>query len=159
MQYAIRVATVNDIDGLCSIRNNKDLFNSYLTQQENKEAILFVAEMDNMVLGFGVLRLTGKLIPKLSDLYVKQMYRGKGIGSELIRYRERLAKELSYIEMYVSVDPIENPNMIKLISKHGYYAISAPYSKNAIYFNEDGSSFKKTYKRIDLKKLLIEGDK
>ncbi|RJE85212.1 GNAT family N-acetyltransferase [Paenibacillus sp. 1011MAR3C5] len=154
MQYTVRMASTHDIDGLCTIRNNKDLFTSYLTDQENKAAILIVAEMNTIILGFGVLRLRGKLVPKLSDLYVKEAYRGKGIGSELINYRERLARDLGYTEMYVSVDPIENPKMIKLISKYGYHAISEPYSKDAIYFNEDGSSYEKTYTRIDLKKLL-----
>ncbi|PQP81744.1 N-acetyltransferase [Paenibacillus sp. PCH8] len=154
MPHTIRIANKNDIDGLCSIRNNKDLFMLYLTQQENKETILVVAEKENLLLGFGVLRLKGARFPKLSDLYVKEVYRGKGIGSALIHYRERLALELSFTEMYVSVDPVENPKMIKLISKHGYSAISEPYSKDAIYYNEDGSGYEKTYTRIDFKKIL-----
>ena len=56
--------------------------------------------------------------------------------------------------MFVSVDPIENPKMIKLIKKQGYEAISEPYIKKAIFFNDDGTSYDKTYTRIDLKKLL-----
>lgn len=154
MQYIVRMATVNDIDGLCSIRNNKEFFITYLTQQEKQESILVVAETDHVILGFGVLKLRGERIPKLSDLYVKVTYRGNGIGSALIKYREHLAKQRGYTEMYVSVDPIENPKMIKLITHHGYYAISAPYSKDAIYFNEEGTRYEKTYTRVDMKKLL-----
>lgn len=41
-----------------------------------------------------------------------------------MRYRENIAKSLGHSEIFVSVDPIENPNMIKLISKHGYEPIS-----------------------------------
>lgn len=55
--------------------------------------------------------------PNWSDLYVSEVYRGKGIGSDLIRYRENIAKDLGYTEIFVSVDPIENPKMIKLIKK------------------------------------------
>ncbi|MCG7379651.1 GNAT family N-acetyltransferase [Paenibacillus sp. ACRSA] len=154
MQYIVRNATVNDMDGLCSIRNNKGLFTRYLTQQEKQEAILVVAATDHIILGFGVLKLRGESVPKLSDLYVKETHRGNGIGSALITYRECLAKQRGCTEMYVSVDPIENPKMIKLITHHGYHAISAPYSKDAIYFNEDGTSYEKTYTRIDMKKLL-----
>lgn len=158
MKYSVRTAVARDIAGLCSVRNNEELFMSYMKQQENKEAIVAVAETDDedrFILGFGVLKLQGKLVPKLSDLYVKEVYRGQGAGSALIRYREERAKELGYSEMFVSVDPVENPNMIKLISEHGYHAISEPYSKQAIYYKEDGSSYVKTYLRMDLKKQVL----
>jgi hypothetical protein len=54
----------------------------------------------------------------------------------------------------VSVAPYENPKMIKLIKQHGYKAISDPYIKTAIFYNEDGTAFDKTYTRVDLKKLF-----
>ena len=56
--------------------------------------------------------------------------------------------------MFVSVDPVENPKMIKIIKKHGYEVISDPYSKEAVFYNDDGTTYNKTYTRIDLKKLL-----
>ncbi|KAA8785895.1 GNAT superfamily N-acetyltransferase [Paenibacillus sp. 4624] len=158
MKYIVRTAVARDIAGLCSVRNNEPLFMSYMEQQEKKEVIVAVAETDDedrAILGFAVLKLQGKLVPKLSDLYVKEIYRGQGAGSALIRYREERAKELGYSKMFVSVDPIENPKMIKLISEHGYHAISEPYSKHAVYHNEDGSSYDKTYIRMDLKKQLL----
>lgn len=161
MKYIVRTAVVRDIAGLCSVRKNERLFMSYMKQQENKEVIVAVAETDNedrVILGFGVLKLQGKLVPKLSDLYVKEIYRGQGAGSALIRYREERAKKLGYSEMFVSVDPVENPKMIKLISEHGFHAMSEPYSKQAIYHSEDGSSYEKTYIRVDLKKQLLITD-
>ena len=91
-----------------------------------------IAEQDSLIFGFGVLKLKGALLPKLSDLYVKEDYRGNGIGSDLIRYRENIGKSLGYSEIFVSVDPIENPKMIKLISKHSYEPISDPYLKSHI---------------------------
>jgi GNAT superfamily N-acetyltransferase len=139
MGYSVRVANDGDINGLCKIRNNKDLFNKYLKQQENKEAYLVVAAGDNTILGFGVLKLKGSLFPKLSDLYVKETHRGKGVGTGLIRYREKIARNLSFSDLYVSVDPIENPKMIKLITKLGYEPISEPYKKTAIFHNDDGT--------------------
>jgi len=44
--------------------------------------------------------------------------------------------------------------MIKLISKHGYEPISNPYFKKVIFYNDDGTTYNKTYTRIDLMKLL-----
>lgn len=119
MNYIIRLANENDLSGLWDSRNNKDLFTNYLKQFAKKELY-----QDALILGFGVLKLKGTLLPKLSDLYVKEDYRGNGIGSNLMRYRENIAKSLGHSEIFVSVDPIENPNMIKLISKHGYEPIS-----------------------------------
>jgi GNAT superfamily N-acetyltransferase len=154
MGYSVRVANEGDITGLCIIRNNKDLFINYLNQQKSREAYLTVAVEENTILGFGVLKLKGSLYPKLSDLYVKENYRGKGVGTNIIRYRENFAKSLGFSELYVSVDPIENPKMINLITKLGYEAISKPYSKSAIFYNDDGTKYEKTYTRIDLKRSL-----
>ncbi|GKV54115.1 hypothetical protein NCCP2222_00620 [Sporosarcina sp. NCCP-2222] len=154
MEINIRLANDNDILGLCRIRNNKELFSNYVRQFAKKEVYFAVAEQNGLILGFGVLKLKGSLFPKLSDLYVKEEYRGIGIGSELITYRENIAMRFGHREVFVSVDPIENPKMLKLISKNGYDPISDPYIKKAIYYNVDGSTYAKTYTRIDLKKLL-----
>ncbi|MFS0861956.1 GNAT family N-acetyltransferase [Fredinandcohnia sp. 179-A 10B2 NHS] len=154
MDYSIRLAMEHDIEGLCKIRNNPNLFKKYFAQQESKNLYVAIAEQNRTILGFGLLKLKGNLFPKLSDLYVHEEARGNGIGSALITFREKLAISLGYTEMYVSVDPIENPKMIKLITKLGYQSISDPYEKTAIYYNNDGSSYEKTYTRVDLKKLI-----
>ena len=154
MKYRIRLANKNDLAALCNVRNNKDLFKYYLDRCERKEVYLAIAEQEARILGFAILKVEGDLFPKLSDLYVKESYRGNGIGSGLIKYRENIAKTLGYSEIFVSVDPIENPKMIKLIKRHGYEAISEPYIKKAVFFNSDGTPYDKTYTRIDLKKLL-----
>ncbi|WP_369389167.1 GNAT family N-acetyltransferase [Mesobacillus selenatarsenatis] len=130
------------------------MIHKYLLQFAKKDAYLVIAEQNSNIFGFGVLKLHGTTLPKLSDLYVKEDYRGNGIGSRIIRYREKLAKDLGFSEIFVSVDTIENPKMIKLINQHGYKAVSEPYLKNAIFYNEDGTTYNKTYTRVDLRKML-----
>ncbi|MFJ7826289.1 GNAT family N-acetyltransferase [Psychrobacillus sp. NPDC096623] len=154
MKYCIRLASESDLDDLCGIRNNKDLFICYFQQYEKNEVYLVIAELNKIILGFGVLKLKGKLFPKLSDLYVNETYRGNGVGSNLIKYREKIARDLGYTDLFVSVDPIENSKMIKLITKLGYKEVSEPYLKSAVFYNEDGTTYDKTYTRIDLKKVL-----
>ncbi|MEW4426028.1 GNAT family N-acetyltransferase [Paenibacillus pabuli] len=155
MEYSIRLAEKKDIRDLLDVRNNKDLFTTYLNQQEKKEVYLLVVELDrSTILGFGLLKLNSNLSPKLSDLYVNENYRGNGIGSSLIRHREKLARKLGYSEIFVSVDPIGNPKMIKLITKLGYKRITEPYSRTALFHNEDGTTYEKTYTRVDLKRSL-----
>ena len=68
MNYSIRVAKEEDIQDLLSVRNNMDLFSKYLKQQNHKEVYFVVAEGDNALLGFGLLKLNGSSSPKLSDL-------------------------------------------------------------------------------------------
>ncbi|MEK3981489.1 GNAT family N-acetyltransferase [Psychrobacillus sp. FSL K6-2836] len=148
------MANENDLSDLCKIRNNKDLFKQYLKQFARKEVYLIIAEQNAHIFGFGVLKLSGTLLPKLSDLYVKVDYRGNGIGSDLIRFRENIAKDLGFSEIFVSIDPVENPKMIKLINKHGYEAISDTYIKKATFYNDDGTTYDNTYTRIDFMKLL-----
>lgn len=103
MEY--RLANEQDLDGLCMIRNNKDLFISYLQQYQRKEVYLAIAEQNKIIVGFGVLKLKGNLVPKLSDLYVNENYRGNGVGSGLIKYREKIARDLGYSDLFVSVNP------------------------------------------------------
>lgn len=155
MEYSIRLAEKKDIRVLLDVRNNKELFTTYLNQQEKKEVYLLVAKKDkSTILGFGLLKLNSNLSPKLSDLYVNENYRGNGIGSSLIRHREKLARKLGYSEIFVSVDPIGNPKMIKLITKLGYKRINEPYARTALFHNEDGTTYEQTYTRVDLKKSL-----
>ena len=85
MNYTIRLADENDLAALCNVRNNEDLFKNYLKQSERKEVYLVIAEQGANILGFAILKIKGHLHPKLSDLYVKENYRGNGVGSGLIK--------------------------------------------------------------------------
>jgi N-acetylglutamate synthase-like GNAT family acetyltransferase len=154
MNYIIREANEDDISALLDVRNNEELFQNYLHQQKYKEVHFVVAEENQIIIGFGLLKLNSGLKPKLSDLYVKEDCRGQGVGTDLIRYRENIARSLGYSEIFVSVDPIENPKMIKLITKLRYEKLTESYSRTALFHNEDGTTIEKTYTRIDLKKTL-----
>ncbi|WP_274310136.1 GNAT family N-acetyltransferase [Solibacillus daqui] len=154
LKYHIRLANSDDINALCLIRNHEALFLKYLQLQHDEEAYLAVAQVEDVLVGFGLLKLTGPLIPKLSDLFVKPAFRHQGIGQALIKFREQLAFELGYDEIFVSVDPFENPKMVRLVTTLYYVAISEPYEKSAIYYNEDGTTYEKTYLRVDFKKKL-----
>lgn len=155
MSYQIRLANETDLKALCTIRNNEQLFTNYLQLQQNGQAYLAVAQVDHALVGFGVLKLNGSLIPKLSDLYVKPAFRLRGMGQALIAFREQLAVARDYDEVFVSVDPIENPKMVKLVTNLGYSPICEPYEKSAIYYYEDGTTYDKAYVRIDFKKPLL----
>ena len=151
----IRLATENDLVALCAIRNHLSLFKHYFHLQRAYEAKFVVAEVGGVVVGFGLLKLTGELKPKLSDLYVTPTFRENGIGSALIQYREKLAKLARFKTIYVSVDPINNPKMIQLITNLGYKPICEPYKKTAIFYDATGQPYEQTYMRVDFKKSLF----
>ena len=151
MEFNIRKANEYDIQKLCTIRNNKELFMKYINRED---VSLVIAEDNGRALGFGVLKFKGTLAPKLSDLFVHEEYRGHGVGSALIKFREELAREEGVSKIFVSVDPFENPKMLQLITKLGYTAISEPYPKTALFYRTDGTAYEHTYIRVDLKKEL-----
>ncbi len=65
-----KLAEKEDIRVLLNVRNNKDLFTTYLNQQEKKEVYLLVAEMDrSTILGFCLLKLSSYVSPKLTRLF------------------------------------------------------------------------------------------
>ncbi|WP_339251480.1 GNAT family N-acetyltransferase [Paenibacillus sp. FSL P2-0136] len=156
MTYNTRAASESDLGSLCSIRNHEGIFRKYLDQQKRGEICFIVAEQGRRITGFGLLKLSGSTEPKLSDLYVQKASRGKGAGSALIRYQEELARKLGYSELFVSVDPLDNPRMIQLITRLGYQAVTEPYLRTAVFYKEDGSEYETTYTRVDLHKRLNE---
>ena len=152
----------SDIDQLCKIRNNRKQFEQYLEECDGERAHFLVAEVNSAAVGFGLLYLditkTGKRkshLPKLSDLYVDEQYRGRGVGSALILAREKLAEEYGHAEMFVSINPEESPEMIRLAEKLGYVPIqSEPYWTTATFHDQDDKPYEKRYSRIDFRKKL-----
>lgn len=162
LDLTIRHARLSDLEQLCCVRNNPTLFEQYLQECDGECAHFLVAEIDQRIVGFGLVYLdvtkTGRRkshLPKLSDLYVGEPYRQRGIGSALIRARESLARDYGHTEIFVSIDPTESPDMIRLIKKHGYHALqSEPYSVTSVFYDSNGKAFEKTYSRIDFRKAL-----
>jgi GNAT superfamily N-acetyltransferase len=161
-EIRIRPAIASDIDQLCKIRNNPTQFERYLEECDGERCHFLVAEVNGAAVGFGLVYLdvtkTGRrkaLLPKLSDLYVDEQYRGRGVGSALILARETLAEEYGHVEIFVSIDPEESPEMIRLAKKLGYAPIQAePYWTTGVFYDRDDKPYEKRYSRIDFRKNL-----
>ena len=159
----IRQAKSEDVEQLCKVRNNEKLFIGYLSECDGENAHFLVAEIDESMVGFGLVYLdvtkTGKKkshLPKLSDLYVVEGYRRKGVATALIQARETLAKQYGYSQIYVSIDPSESPEMISLAKKLSYLPVQdKPYLVSAIYYDSQGQAYEKQYFRMDFKKNLL----
>ena len=122
-----------------------------------------VAEIEEKIVGFGLVYLdvtkTGKKkshLPKLSDLYIAETYRKKGVATALVKFRESLARQYGHSQIYVSIDPDESPEMISLAKKLGYLPLQTdPYPVKATFYDYQGQAYEKTYFRIDFKKALL----
>jgi GNAT superfamily N-acetyltransferase len=159
----IRQAKIEDMEQLCKARNNEKLFAGYLDECDGEKVHFLVAEIEDTIVGFGLVYLdiakTGKKkshLPKLSDLYVVEGYRRKGVATALIQARETLAKQYGYSQIYVSIDPSESPEMISLAKKLSYLPLQdQPYPVSALYYDSQGWAYEKQYFRLDFKKDLL----
>lgn len=158
----IRQATAEDLEQLCAARNNETLFREYLDECDGEKAYFLIAEIDQKIVGFGLLYLdvtkNGKKkshLPKLSDLYVIEEFRRKGVATALIQAREALARKYGYAQIYVSIDPAESTEMILLAKKLSYIPMQEqPYPVVALYYDSKGQGYEKTYSRLDFRKIL-----
>ena len=131
----VRQAAERDLDQLCRTRNTEQLFKQYLKECDGERAYFLVAEISQQIVGFGLVHValtnSGKKkshLPKLSDLYVVEKYRRRGVATALIHAREALARDYGYAQIYVSIDPTESCDMVTLAKKLHYQPVQAqPY--------------------------------
>lgn len=158
----IRQAEDHDLDQLCRNRNTEQLFKEYLQHCDGERAHFLVAEIDRKIVGFGLVYLDTtnsekkkSHLPKLSDLYVFEDYRRRGVATALIYAREALAREYGHAHIYVSIDPVESGGMVTLAKKLHYQPLQAqPYPVCAVFHDADGQAYEKHYTRIDFIKQL-----
>lgn len=90
---------------------SNELFSEYYNQQENKEILIIIAEIDSDVAGYVILLPYAKVgpfadknIPEIVDFNVLIKYQKRGIGSRIMDAAENLAKEKSdYISLSVGL--------------------------------------------------------
>ena len=158
----VQAAGQGDLTRLCEMRNTPRLYAEYLDECDGHAAHFLVAELDGQIAGFGVVYLavtkSGKMkshLPKLSDLYVGDAHRRRGVATALVRAREQLAKQAGYLEIFVSIDPVESSEMIALAKKLGYQPMQdKPYPVDATYYDAQGGAYAKRYFRLDFAKRL-----
>ena len=135
----IRNAKLEDIDRINDIHNqaiNEKFKVSYLTsctndmmlewfkEHNDKEYPVYVAEIDNTVIGFVYInsyrpgRVALKQTAEIS-YFVDKNYRGRGIGKKLIEFMESRCNNLGIKTLFAIIID-NNDASIKLIEKCGY---------------------------------------
>jgi GNAT superfamily N-acetyltransferase len=111
----------------------------------------FVATMDNLIVGWLVVKWRGKPThpeyPDLEDVWVREQWRNQGIGTSLIRFAEELATKRGCDRIGLAVNPTENSRGHALYERLGYADTGEPTYVDDVYGGHEDWV-------IDLAKLL-----
>lgn len=106
----------------------KNIYESYLTEQLNKQRSVIIAKQNGQFCGYVTLKWTPdylsfaeKNIPEIADLNVLPKYRNQGVGTALIKACEELVRErrLSVIGIGVGLT-VDYGNAQKLYIRLGF---------------------------------------
>lgn len=119
-----------------------DLFLSVdevIVKENFKEMIqakgIFVAKIQDEIVGYITFNIKEKNNPsmryrkqlQIEAICVDEKSRGKGIGTELLKYAKKFGKENNCTDIYLTVNE-ENENAIKVYEKFGFKVKSIAYS-------------------------------
>ncbi len=115
-EIIIRSISKSDIDviagDLClpwsTVQESKEKWNNYYREQQTGIRTVGIVEQDGKLLGYGSLLLKSQYpylagLPEIHDVWIYEEYRKRGIGSQLIDWLEKLAKEKGYKEVGIGV--------------------------------------------------------
>lgn len=154
MNIVIRKANINDLDKIINLKDQvhklhvkwrpdifvmeSDMINKEILEELISADSIFVAENEiNVVVGYmiAIIKPERKSIGTVSRKYlsievivVDESYRRKGIGTEFLKFSEKLAKEANCTDLYLTVNE-ENKEGINNYEKFGFKVKNIAYSK------------------------------
>ena len=141
-RITVRDAEEADVPALTAIKGDGSevLHRDRLRDAQGTGFRYFVLLADQEIIGFACLVIRRPAywldasdtqhLPQIVDLQVNESHRGNGYGSDFIRVMERIASEAGYSQLYLSVEPLNNPRAYALYQRLGYKRIQPkPYQK------------------------------
>jgi GNAT superfamily N-acetyltransferase len=162
---AVRNATEADVDALMCFKPSLAVHLDRLRDASQPGFHYLVLELDQRIIGFVCLVFvrprywsdgdsTDKL-PTAIDFFIDLPLRGRGYGSFLLREVERLAAEAGSQQLYLWVDPVQNPRAYALYLRLGYQPLQAqPYPFHWEFVDSAGQQHAGDSWRLDLVKSL-----
>ncbi|MEJ5314217.1 GNAT family N-acetyltransferase [Anaerolinea thermophila] len=120
-----------------------------LLRQQNGTAVYLIAFLEEMPVGHVLLKWDGAQdeavvshrtvpCPDLEDLFVREGFRQRGIGTGLLRYAEQMAQRRGFPYIGLAVG-LKNASARRLYERLGYrHAGIEPYTIRGIDFDEQG---------------------
>jgi GNAT superfamily N-acetyltransferase len=166
----IRDARAADLEGLAAIRyaDRPAIHRDRLWDAATRSLRFLVAEQGGAIVGFGLLvftrpatwsdrsdSATADHVPQMIDLYVAEPFRGRGIGTSMIRHMEQLALQAGHDALFLSVDPVDNPRAHALYLRLGYQPLQTePHHDHWRFTDSDGSVHEGSGWAVDMAKAL-----
>lgn len=119
---AIRVVVRSDLDGLREWYGPQrdDSFRRSFERHRAGEVVYLVAELDGVTVGhLGIDLVRTPDVAWLWQFGVREPLQGRGIGSEMVRYAEEVARERSYHVAEIAAET-DNPRARALYERLGY---------------------------------------
>jgi GNAT superfamily N-acetyltransferase len=147
----VRDAEEADVPALAAIKadGSEALHRDRLRDAQDTGFRYFVLLADQEILGFACLVIrrpaywsdadNTQHLPQIVDLRVKESQCGQGYGSDFVRATERIASEAGYGQLYISVEPLNNPRAYALYQRLGYQQVQLePYRKVWEFTDSEG---------------------
>lgn len=146
----VRDANEADVPALAAVRSSEALHRGRLRDAQLGDLRYFVIQRDDIVIGFLSLVFRRpsswsnhddkQYLPEIIDFHIAEAQRGQGFGSQAIHAMERIAAEAGYQQLYIAVDPIDNPRAYALYQRLGYQPVQPePYFHNWEAVDSDGN--------------------
>ena len=151
MQITIEIPQIKDFNNVNKLAKQvhelhvnwrPDLFLSVdevISKENFKEKIqtkeIYVAKINNEIIGYVTFNIKEKdnhnmryrKQLQIEAICIDEKNRGKGIGTELLNYVKKIAKENNCTDLYLTVNQ-ENKNAIKVYEKFGFKVKNISYS-------------------------------
>jgi ribosomal protein S18 acetylase RimI-like enzyme len=158
----IRSAVEEDVPAMAAIRGREALHRDRISASDGKTLRCLVVENGAEVVGFGCLVLRQPPtwppmphLPEMVDLNIAPDYRGRGLGSRLIREMERITRAEGHADVGMAADPDANPRALNLYRRLGYAALSdKPVEDRWEFTDSDGTRHERREMLIFLRKTL-----
>ena len=101
----------------------------------------FAAVEDGEAVAWIVVKWRGKPThpeyPDMEDLFVKEPWRGQGIGTALVRFVETEAKRRGYLKLGLAVNPTQNERAKALYERLGYESTGGIAYLDSVYDGDE----------------------
>jgi GNAT superfamily N-acetyltransferase len=166
-EIVVRDASLSDVQALSAVRyaDQPAIHRDRLRDADGRNLRYLVAHVDETIVGFVLLVFrhpatwgdadSAEYLPGIVDLYVAESWRGRGIGTAIMRHMEELVLCAGHNRLYLGVDPIENPRAYELYLRLGYQPLQTdPYKSHWSFVDSGGYLHEGNEWNIDMVKVL-----
>jgi GNAT superfamily N-acetyltransferase len=161
----VRDAAVKDLTALTRLKKPEVLHRDRIRDSQSPTFRYLVQEQAGTVIGFACLVFVrpatwsdahdASYLPQIVDIVIAPALRRRGYGSYLIKSLEWLAAQRGCGEIFLAVDPLNNPRAYALYQRLGYRQLQTePYLKHWEFVNSDGNLHTGDDWIVDMVKVL-----